>query len=76
MVTTVADIHAAAAKNLIRLRGSIQQYGWGKQGSQSMVAQLGRNGIGGDFTVSEEQYYAEVRIEQCRSLYTHSKYVS
>ena len=60
MVTAVQDIHTAVQKNLIRLKGSVQNYDWGKRGSDSLVARLGSNGLGPDFKVNENDYYAEV----------------
>ena len=60
MVTTAGDIHASARKNLIRLSGSIQNYEWGKQGSQSLVARPGGNATGGHLKVDESKCYAEV----------------
>ncbi|KAJ3552008.1 hypothetical protein NM688_g4384 [Phlebia brevispora] len=45
---------------MIRLRGSVQNYDWGKQGSHSLVAKLGKNGIGPEFELDENEYYAEM----------------
>ncbi|KAI0073128.1 mannose-6-phosphate isomerase [Panus rudis PR-1116 ss-1] len=51
---------ATKPKALFRLKGSIQDYDWGKQGSTSLVARLGKNAIGDDFSLDEKGYYAEV----------------
>ncbi len=48
-------------KNLFRLKASIQEYPWGKQGSSSLVAQYGPAAVGEEFEVDEEKTYAEVR---------------
>lgn len=53
---------AMTTNNIFRLRGSIQNYDWGKKGKDSLVAGLGPNAIGDDFEFSEDSYYAEVRL--------------
>lgn len=47
--------------NIFRLRGSVQNYEWGRKGGDSLVASLGPRAIGDDFEFSEDQFYAEVR---------------
>lgn len=49
-----------SAQKIIRLRGSTQEYDWGKQGSASLVAHLGTNAAGSDFKVDEKKSYALV----------------
>jgi mannose-6-phosphate isomerase len=46
---------------LLRLRGSIQDYDWGKPGSTSLVAKLAPEAVGPDFKNDPEHTYAEVR---------------
>lgn len=50
----------AQNSSIFRLKGSPQTYDWGKKGSASLVAQLGRGGISEDFEIKEETHYAEV----------------
>jgi hypothetical protein len=54
--TNMSSTHA----NLIRLRGAIQQYDWGKTGSAALVAKLSPNALGADFQVQGDKPYAEV----------------
>ena len=54
-------------KNIFRLRGGVQNYGWGKKGKESLVAALAPHAIGDDFEFSEDQFYAEV----CNFLLCH-----
>ena len=61
MITTVADIRAAASRNLIRLKGTALSFYWGAQGADSLVARLATNAIGDDFKVESGKPYAEVR---------------
>ncbi|GJE92961.1 mannose-6-phosphate isomerase [Phanerochaete sordida] len=46
--------------NLIRLKGFVQQYDWGKTGSASLAARLSRHALGPDFPVEETESYAEI----------------
>ncbi|KAI0360054.1 mannose-6-phosphate isomerase [Trametes cingulata] len=50
----------ATHKNLIRLKAATQEYEWGKTGSASLAARLGKNAIGHGFQVDESKSYAEV----------------
>ncbi|KAI0329097.1 mannose-6-phosphate isomerase [Cubamyces sp. BRFM 1775] len=47
-------------KNLIRLKAATQEYDWGKSGSASLAAQLGKNAIGHGFQIDENKSYAEI----------------
>ncbi|KAI0370371.1 mannose-6-phosphate isomerase [Pilatotrama ljubarskyi] len=47
-------------KNLIRLKAATQEYEWGKTGSASLAARLGKNAIGHGFQIDESKSYAEV----------------
>jgi hypothetical protein len=49
-------------KPLLRLRGSVQDYDWGKPGSTSLVAKLAPEAVGPDFKVNADHHYAEVSI--------------
>ncbi|PSR70444.1 hypothetical protein PHLCEN_2v13695 [Hermanssonia centrifuga] len=49
-------------QNLIRLKGAVQEYDWGKEGSQSMVAHLAPNAIGEEFELEESKSYAEASM--------------
>lgn len=51
---------ATNRQRLIRLKGSIQTYDWGKKGSSSLVARLAKNAIGQEFIIDENKSYAEV----------------
>jgi mannose-6-phosphate isomerase len=46
---------------LLQLSPGIQSYDWGKKGSDSLAAQLGKVSVKG-FEVDEEKPYAEVRL--------------
>ncbi|KIJ46465.1 hypothetical protein M422DRAFT_778466 [Sphaerobolus stellatus SS14] len=47
-------------KSLVRIKGSIQNYDWGKEGSKSLVAQLAPQAIGPEFKLEKNKAYAEV----------------
>lgn len=47
---------------VFRLRCSIQNYDWGKQGRSSLVAQYAKAAVGEDYEVEDDKYYAEVRL--------------
>jgi mannose-6-phosphate isomerase class I len=47
-------------KNVFRLRGSIQDYEWGKSGSTSLVAKLASESVGPDYKIDPNHTYAEV----------------
>ena len=47
--------------SVFQLNAAVQQYAWGKPGSNSTVAELARDGQTG-FTVDTEAPYAEVRL--------------
>ncbi|KAI0635738.1 mannose-6-phosphate isomerase [Trametes polyzona] len=47
-------------KNLIRLKAAAQEYEWGRTGSASLAARLGKNAIGHGFQIDEKKSYAEV----------------
>ncbi|KAI0671529.1 mannose-6-phosphate isomerase [Trametes maxima] len=49
-----------AQKNLIRLKVATQQYDWGKSGSTSLAARLGKNAVGHGLKIDEGKSYAEV----------------
>jgi len=51
--------HQPNMRNLIRLKGSIQEYDWGKQGSASLVARLAPNAVG-QFSLQNDKTYAEL----------------
>ncbi|KAI0063367.1 mannose-6-phosphate isomerase [Artomyces pyxidatus] len=51
---------SSASKPLYRLKGSVNNYPWGKSGSKSLVAQLAPNAIGSSFTTEESEQYAEL----------------
>ncbi|TCD71530.1 hypothetical protein EIP91_008911 [Steccherinum ochraceum] len=46
--------------SLFRLKASLQQYDWGKQGKDSLVAQLAPNAVGPSFSLDNDASYAEV----------------
>ncbi|KAL5519949.1 hypothetical protein ACEPAG_1609 [Sanghuangporus baumii] len=46
--------------NIFRLKGSIQEYDWGKPGSSSLVAKFAHAAVGQDFEVSDSRNYAEI----------------
>ncbi|KAL5524428.1 hypothetical protein ACEPAF_9568 [Sanghuangporus sanghuang] len=46
--------------NIFRLKGSIQEYDWGKSGSSSLVAKFAHAAAGQDFEVSDSRNYAEI----------------
>lgn len=47
-------------QNLIRLKGFVQQYDWGKRGTASLAARLSHNALGRDFQVELDKPYAEI----------------
>ncbi|EIN12725.1 mannose-6-phosphate isomerase [Punctularia strigosozonata HHB-11173 SS5] len=47
-------------KNIVRIRGSIQQYEWGKPGSSSLAAKFAAESVGSDQYIDENQTYAEL----------------
>ena len=47
-------------RNLIRLKAAAQEYEWGRTGSASLAARLGKNAIGHGFQIDEKKSYAEV----------------
>lgn len=50
----------AAGSPLIRLKGAVQQYLWGRTGSASLAARLAPNAVGPEFKLDEKESYAEV----------------
>jgi mannose-6-phosphate isomerase class I len=48
-------------KHVFRLRGSIQDYDWGRKGSESIVAKFASEAVGPDYKVDPDHTYAEVR---------------
>jgi hypothetical protein len=60
--TAVATVtgNAPANKHLLRLRCTVQDYGWGKPGSSSLAAKLAPEAVGADYKIDPEHTYAEV----------------
>lgn len=52
-------------QRLFRLKGSIQKYEWGKKDSTSLVARLGKGAISHEFSIDENNFYAEVCSHFC-----------
>lgn len=52
----------AAGSPLIRLKGAVQQYPWGRTGSASLAARLAPNAVGPEFKLDEKESYAEVCV--------------
>ncbi|KAH9912998.1 RmlC-like cupin domain-containing protein [Amylocystis lapponica] len=50
---------AVSTSNLIRLKTTVQQYDWGKQGRASLAATLANNAVGPDFQLDPSKSYAE-----------------
>lgn len=57
---TIASATQPKGQRLFRLRGTVQDYDWGKPGSTSLAADLAQEGVGSDFTLDKEHPYAEV----------------
>lgn len=47
-------------EHLFRLKASMQQYPWGKQGNLSLVAQLAPEAVSSNFEAEKDEAYAEV----------------
>jgi mannose-6-phosphate isomerase len=62
MDTVTSTIASAvySPKILLRLRGYVNDYDWGKSGTTSLVAQLASEAVGPDFKVDPKHTYAEL----------------
>ena len=58
---TSASATQSKGQKLFRLRGTGQDYEWGKPGSTSLAADLAQEGVGPDFKLDKNHPYAEVR---------------
>ena len=57
---TIASATQSKGQKLFRLRGTVQDYEWGKLGSTSLAADLAQEGVGSDFKLERDHPYAEV----------------
>ncbi|KZV69768.1 mannose-6-phosphate isomerase [Peniophora sp. CONT] len=57
---TIASATQPKSQKLFRLRGTVQDYEWGKFGSTSLAADLAQEGVGSDFKLDKNHPYAEL----------------
>ncbi|VDB91497.1 unnamed protein product [Peniophora sp. CBMAI 1063] len=57
---TIASATQPKGQKIFRLRGTVQDYEWGKLGSTSLAADLAQEGVGPEFELEKDHPYAEL----------------